>query len=259
MIMIDKLCYSSKLRYQSPFLKMGFSIGLLFLCVISRSIVVSLCILLLMGSLTVIRGGTSFKRYRHFMFVPLAFLLLSTVAIMVNLSPEPLSLVAIPVGRSYLTVSWAGFIQCVNLILTALAAVSCLYFLTLTTPLTDILLVLRKCKCPYLVIELMMLIYRFIFILFELASSLYHSQACRLGHKDLKTSWNSMGKLMAVLLVRAMQKSNRLFDAMESRCYNGTILVLEEHQAAAKKEIVAACVTVAILIGVAVICSYFGI
>ena len=93
------MCYSSKLRYQSPFLKMGFSIGLLFLCVISRSIVVSLCILLLMGSLTVIRGGTSFKRYRHFILVPLAFLLLSTVAIMVNLSPEPLSLVAIPVGQ----------------------------------------------------------------------------------------------------------------------------------------------------------------
>lgn len=259
MIMIDKLCYSSKLRYQSPFLKTAFSLGLLLLCVISRSMIVSLCIMLLMGSLTVVRGGTSFKRYRHLMLVPLVFLLLSTIAIMVNLSPEPLSRVAIPLGQSYLTVSWSGFIQCVNLTLTALAAVSCLYFLTLTTPLTDILLVLRKCKCPHLMIELMMLIYRFIFILLELASSLYHSQACRLGHKNLKTSWNSMGKLMAVLLVRAMQRSNRLFDAMESRCYNGTILVLEEHQTAAKSEIAAACVTVAALVAVAVICSYFHI
>lgn len=259
MIMIDKLCYSSKLRYKSPFLKTAFSVGLLILCVVSRSIVVSLLIMLLMGSLTVLVGGTSFKRYRHFMLIPLAFLLLSTIAIMVNLSPEPLSRVAIPFGQSYLTVSWEGFIQCVNLTLTALAAVSCLYFLTLTTPLTDILLVLRKCKCPHLIIELMMLIYRFIFVLFELASSLYQSQACRLGHKDLRTTWNSMGKLMAVLLVRAMQKSNRLFDAMESRCYNGTIIVLEEHHAAAKWEILAASLVAVALIAIAVVCSHFGI
>lgn len=236
MITIDKLCYSSRLRYKSPFLKAGLAVGLLLICVFARSIVLSCIILLLMGSLTVFVGGTSLKRYWHLLAVPLTFLLLSTAAIAVNLSPKPLSFFAVPLGRLYLTVSRAGVWQCIGLVSTALAAVSCLYFLTLTTPLTDILLVLRRCKCPYLMIELMMLIYRFIFVLLELAASLSQAQACRLGHKDLKTTWNSIGKLMAVLLLRAMQKSNRLYDAMESRCYNGVIRVLDEYHPAKKAE-----------------------
>lgn len=236
MITIDKLCYSSGLRYKSPFIKAGLAVGLLLICVFARSIALSLIILLLMGSLTVLVGKASLKRYWQLMLVPLAFLLLSTFAIAVNLSPMPLSSLAIPLGSLYITVSRAGVMQCLGLVSTALAAVSCLYFLTLTTPLTDILLVLRRCKCPYLIIELMMLIYRFIFVLLELASSLYRAQACRLGHKDLRTAWDSIGKLMAVLLLRAMQKSNRLYDAMESRCYNGVIRVLDEYIPAGKAE-----------------------
>ncbi|MEG2406820.1 MAG: CbiQ family ECF transporter T component, partial [Clostridiales bacterium] len=51
------------------------------------------------------------------------------------------------------------------------------------------------------------------------------------------TSCSSIGSLMAVLLIRSFQKSSRLFDAMESRCYTGKITVLEEEYITDKKEI----------------------
>ncbi len=170
--------------------------------------------------------------------IPLAFLFLSTLAIIVNFSRAPLDAFALSVGSYYITGSRASLAFAVQLIVTALASVSCLYFLSLNTPMTDILLVLRKIRCPELVIELMMLIYRFIFVLMEISSAISTAQDSRLGNKDFKTSLKSFGALASVLLIRAMKKSNALYDAMESRCYGGTIRVLDENYPPKGNEII---------------------
>lgn len=254
-MLIDKLCYSSKYRYKSPYIKSLFSIGTLLVCVFSRSIILSIFVLLIMWGLTVFGGGIPCGRYFKLMSIPLAFLLLSTIAIIVNISDIPLSWFAIPVGRSYITVSASGLLRGMQLILTALSAVSCLYFLTLTTPITDILLVLRTCRCPHIIIEMLLLIYRFIFVLMDLMLSIRRAQICRLGNKDMRTSLHAIGKLMAVLLVRAMQKSTRLYEAMESRCYHGALLVISEYTAATKRELAATLGWVIVLIAGAIFCS----
>ena len=252
MIIIDKLCYYSKLRYKSPYLKTALAMITLIIAVTARSVSVSLLIVAVMAYLTMIKGGTEPRRYCHFMAIPFTFLLLSSIAIAVNLSHTPLSVLSIPLGSWYLTVSFSGLYLVFKLIMTAMASVSCLYFLTLTTPLTDILMVLKRIHCPYLIIELMMLIYRFIFVLLDIAYQLRISQICRLGNKDRRTSWRSIGELMAVLLVRAMGRANDLYDAMESRCYDGIISVLEETAVTTKKEIAGVCLFAAMLTAVAV-------
>ena len=99
----------------------------------------------------------------------------------------------------------------------------------------DILDVLKKLHCPKLLIELMLLIYRFIFVLLHTASSISMAQECRLGNKDYKTALSSFGKLGSVLMIRAMSRSNRLYDAMEARCYDGEIRVLSETRPPKKK------------------------
>ena len=52
--------------------------------------------------------------------------------------------------------------------------------------MTDILEVLRKMRLPALLIELMMLIYRFIFLLLETASAIMTAQESRLGKPGLQ-------------------------------------------------------------------------
>ena len=225
MITIDKLCYHSKLRYE-----------------MSRSIAVACIVLAVTGILAVWKGGIPVSRYLRFLTVPLAFLFLSTIAIMFNIKKVPLDLFAIPVGNWYITASTDSFFYALQLILTALAAVSCLYFLSFTTPMPDILEVLRKLHCPGLLIELMLLIYRFIFILLDTASAISTSQNCRLGNKDYRTSLKSFGLLGSVLMIRAITRSNKLYDAMEARCYDGRIRVLSENQPPRKKSIAAIAV-----------------
>ena len=85
----------------------------------------------------------------------------------------------------------------------------------------------------------MLLIYRYIFVLLEIASNLRTAQNSRLGNKDYRTSLKSFGALASALFIRAIKKSNALYDAMESRCYDGTIRVLNETYPPAGKEIIA--------------------
>lgn len=238
MILIDKLCYLSKLRYVNPLEKFAFAMLTLIFCIVSRSIVMAILVLLVNGILTIKFGGIPYKRYNNLMLIPLAFLILSTVAIIVNISQNPLDAFAIPIGGFYITGGWTSIIHGVQLILTALAAVSSLYFLSLNTPMTDILTVLRKLKCPALIVELMLLIYRYIFVLLDIAYYISTSQKSRLGHKDFKTSIKSFGAMVSVLFIRAMKRSNALYDSMESRCYDGEIKVLVENYPLNKKNII---------------------
>lgn len=237
MIMIDKLAYSSKLRYKNPNLKAFLSIGSLIICVASSSFILSFIIMLTMGVLTVFFSKTSFLRYIKFMSIPCAFLILSTVAIIFNITNEPLDLFSLNIGSKFISISYSSLILGLNLILTSLASVSCLYFLILTTPFTDILLVFKNMHCPFIIIELMLLIYRFIFIVLDMANTILISQKCRLSNVNYKTSLKSMGEMLSVLLIKSLKKSSFLYDAMESRCYNGEIHVLYEHYPSKKIEV----------------------
>ena len=100
----------------------------------------------------------------------------------------PFDAAAVPLGTYYLTASYASIRKGIQMILTALASVSCLYFLSFNTPMTDVLSVLKKLHCPDLLVELMLLIYRYIFLLLDISFCISLSQDSRLGNRDLKTS-----------------------------------------------------------------------
>ena len=242
MLEIDKLCYMSKLRYVNAGEKCFFSLASVILCIVSRSIPAALLLLLASTYLTVKKGGISIKRWLKYMTLPLAFLLLGTGAILINISRTPLDAFALPLGSVYLTGSRAGALQAAQLILTALSSVSALFFLSFNTPMTDILGVLKACRLPRLFTELMMLTYRFIFPLLENASAMLLSQDARLGNRSLRTVLKSRGLLASMLFIRAMRQAGSLYDAMEARCYDGQIQVLEEQRPPRPREILSIAV-----------------
>lgn len=237
MILIDKLCYTSRLRYVNTMEKFAFSVITLLLVILSRSIAVSLLVLIVIGILTVGKGGISLSHYLKFMTVPLAFLFLSTAAVFVNISRTPLDAFAFPIGAWYITGSLCGLLKGARLIFTALASISCLYFLSLSTPVTDILAVLRRLSVPKLIIELMLLIYRYIFLMLDTASAITVSQNSRLGNKNIRIARKSFAAMISSVFVLSVRQSSALYSAMEARCYNGTIRVLAEDHPAKPSEI----------------------
>lgn len=258
MMMIDKLAYSSRLRCKSPYLKSALAVGTLLICVAARSFIVSFIVLAVMGCLTVFYSRASLSHYGRLMAAPLAFLAAGTIAIIVNVSEAPMDLVSIAVAGKYLAISQRSLLYGARLIAVSLAAVSCLYFLTLTTPMPDLIAVLRRIGCPWLIIELMIMIYRFIFVLLDMASAIMISQSCRLGNRSPRSAIKGMGLMLSVLFMRAMAKSSLLYDAMESRCYDGQIRVLGQSFMSTNGEKALTALFLAGLLAVAVLCRLAG-
>ena len=162
MIIIDKLCYRSKLRYVSAAEKLLYAVSSLMICVLTRSYAAALIVFIANGILTVGKGKIPLSCYVRLLMIPIVFLIVGTGAVFLNLSKVPMDAFAVPVGEIYITASRESAFWAVNLCITALAAVTCLYFLSLNTTMTDILGALRKMHMPRLLIELMMLIYSFL-------------------------------------------------------------------------------------------------
>ena len=230
MISIDKLSYISKLRKVNPMEKFIFAMVTLIICITLNNIIDSIIIVLLMSFIIVAIGKIPFINYVELMSLPLAFLIVGTVTIAINVVGNSndqifgFSIFQIKLGCTY-----ESSLIAARLFFKSLGSVSCLYFLTLTTPIFEVLSVLRKLKIPKLFVELMTLVYRFIFILLDTANTIYISQNSRLGYSTLKMGFNSLGQLIAVLFINSYKRSQNIYTAMESRCYDDEINLLESN------------------------------
>lgn len=235
---IDKFAYISGLKKVNPMEKFIFAMVTMIVCIALNNIIDSIIILLLMAMITVILGKMPLKTYIKLMSLPLVFLILGVITIAINVVANSEGLLfSFSIFSMKLGCTYESILTAIRLFLKSIASVSCLYFLTLTTPIFEVLSVLKKLKVPKLFIELMELIYRFIFVLLDTANMIYISQNSRLGYSTLKTGFSSLGKLITILFISAYKRSQDIYDAMESRCYDGDINLLENNYTYSYKNI----------------------
>ncbi len=229
MISIDKYAYSSKLKHTDPLQKVTFALLTLAVCLWADNLIISVAVIFIMGGMTVSRGGTPLRFYIKLLLLPVSFLIIGVSTVAVNISEQPESLLAaIPVAGIWIGVSNEGLQEAIKLFFKALGAVSCLYFLSLSTPMVDLLAALRRLRMPKLLVELMGLVYRFIFVLLETADTIYNAQNCRMGYSSLTAGYRSLGSLISMLFIKSYKRSDELYTALEARGYEGELNVLEE-------------------------------
>ena len=108
----------------------------------------------------------------------------------------------------------------------ALGALGCLYWLSLSTPLPEVLEVLRRVHVPGPVLDLAVLIYRYIFVMLDTAARMHISAASRLGYEGAGRSLRTTGLVYANLLGRSFGRARVCQQAMESRGWEGDIRFL---------------------------------
>ena len=227
MINIDSYAYSNNLKKIHPGEKSLFAMMTLVACLTSPTVITPLIVLTLMAGVIILKAGIPAKIFLQLMLVPLSFLLLSVVTIAFSISSNPFGFwIAQTVSGVTIGIRYLDLITAVQLFLRSLGAVSCLYFLALTTPMTEIITVLHRLKVPAIITELMMLTYRFIFVLMETAITIHRAQSSRSGYVSLKVSYRSLSRLFSALLGKVFVKSQELYNAMSARCYTGEIKVL---------------------------------
>jgi len=228
MFNIDKYAYSSKLRFQNPMEKLFCALLTLGVSVWADSIYISLLILCIMSWLTIKKGGTSPKIFLRLLLIPISFLIIGMIPIAFSISKDANRMVySFSVFQSYIGISKIGAMQAIKIFFRSLGAISCLYYLSINTPMIDLLSALKRLGCPRFLVELMGLTYRFIFIIFEISNTMFIAQSSRLGYSNLKNGFRSMGALVSTMFIRSYKHAEDLYTALEARGYNGELNVLE--------------------------------
>ncbi len=245
---IDHYAYASRMRGINPQFKATVAMGTLVLCIGADRFWVSVTVLLTMSAVIIWGGGLTFLKYLDLLKIPLGFLILGTIAIVIEFSSKPFGYVLFHGFGHYVWVSKAGGVTALKLVLKAVAALSAMYMLVLSTPASEVIGVLKHLRVPKLFIELMHMIYRFIFVMTDTQRLMKQAAVSRLGYRDFKTSCRSFGSSAGNLFVVSLKKASTYYDAMVARCYDGELLFLTEEKKVEQWQIVVALCYFAVLL-----------
>lgn len=225
---LDKYAHSNRLRNTNSYFKVLFAILTMVMSLISTSPVIPLIIALFIFYLIIFKAKISWKFYLKFLLVvPVAFGILTFIymALFFGVGPHVLEL-----GFFNLSVTSDGFNLGLLVFSRMLGGFSCLAFLALTTPVNELFSVLENFKIPKIVLEIAMLMYRYIFVFLNESLNMYHAQETRLGYTSFKKTYTSLGMLVSNLFIKTWVKGEHAYLAMESRCYDGSIKLLKNKE-----------------------------
>ncbi|MBC7972323.1 MAG: cobalt ECF transporter T component CbiQ [Verrucomicrobia bacterium] len=230
-LQIDTLAYTNRLRQLPPEHKLLFAITLLIITYCSRA-PIQLLITVWLGIWTVIYARIPALIYFRLLFITIGFWLTSLPAFVVSgVGLSNVSLVQPDVwqgvtwGNYYLYLSLHGIQQASAMAARAIASTACIYFIILTVPFTEILDVLRRVGCPPLLTELLLLMYRFIFVLLRTASEIWTAQQSRGGYRTWRLWMKSLGLLVGQLLRRTLENYRQVSQTLASRGFTGDFRV----------------------------------
>jgi cobalt/nickel transport system permease protein len=232
---LDDYAHSNGLKDTNSTFKVLFSLLTMIVCLVSTSPIVPLIITGFFFFLIVFKAKIPLKFYLKFIIVPFMFGLMTFIFMILffgMLDPW------FKINIINITVYKDGFNLGALVFARLLGGFSCLAFLALTTPMTEIFSLLENFKIPAVVLEIAMLMYRYIFVFMEEANNMYNSQKTRLGYLSLKGSFKSLGILASNLFIRTWIRGEQVYISMESRCYDGSIKTLKVQRGIGTKNMV---------------------
>ena len=116
-----------------------------------------------------------------------------------------------------------GLQRGLELALRIIGGMSALLFFSLTTPLPALMRAARFFRCPAMLVELTMIIYRYLFLLLEEGQRIRNAQVARLGYAGFRSGLSSSGVLGGMLILRTYDRAERNMVAMRSRGYQGVM------------------------------------
>ena len=185
----------------------------------------ALLVVLILSAVTFVGARVSVLRYLRVAAPPLLFLLISSLSLLISLDfGGSAAGISLHLAESdFSRIAQAGS--------RSLACLTALLFLALTTPLSDIISLLRRCKVPETLLDIMILCYRTLFVLSEAVHDTMTAQSARLGYTTMSISMRSLGGLISNLIVQVWQRSLALHIAAQARNNDGALRFLENRYA----------------------------
>jgi cobalt/nickel transport system permease protein len=226
--LLEDIAQKNGLREVNTHLKLAAGLGAILLCLLSSSFIPPLFIALVLTGAILFLAKVDAKTYGELFIVPLWFALMSVAGIILISGGQDLfwrwdilPFFSLSITRE--SINQGMFVFC-----RVLGGMSAMCFISLTTPMTDIFAVFRQCRVPETVIDLMMIIYRTIFILMDQVIQIYHAQVMRLGYSTWRESLHSFASLCGAAFIASWDSGEDLIRAMDARCYDGKFALLGE-------------------------------
>lgn len=232
MLLWETHAYTNRLCNIPPEQKVVFAGGTLLFALLAQPLVQGL-VFLWMSVLLMLYARIPWKTYGVMLVWPCAFLLPGLLPMTVSwTSAVDLAVVEDEVlagwrwGAYWIYVSRAGVAEALATAVRAVAATSCLYFVLLTVPFGQLLQVLRRWRMPVLVTELLLVMFRSVFVLLWTAGQIRMAQLSRGGNRGFRHGMRDLGRLIVRLFVRVREHTNQWSLGLLSRGYGGQLHVV---------------------------------
>ncbi|WP_075792166.1 cobalt ECF transporter T component CbiQ [Massilia putida] len=237
---IDDAAYASRWRHVAPSAKLLFASAGTAAAWIAHG-PGALALLAAASMLAALLGARVPPRtYVAVALAPCGFLLLSCLTMLVAPGTD---------GAWHWTPAALPFVA--RTALRSLAVLAALLGLVLTTPLPDLLALLRRLRAPELLLDLMALSYRMLFVLRQAWDEGVTAQSARLGHGGWRRAWRSTGLLAGQMAVQVWHRAAALQAAADARGYDGRLRFLPGAFPHARRDRLAALLAGAALMAVA--------
>ena len=210
-MLIDKISYRSLLKEINPAIKIFFMVITLTFLIVTDKKEVFLFNFILFNAIMVVFIKVKIKELLYLYIVP-AFFIFTTA----------LSLLWIK--KDVITFLFRSF-----------SSICVVYALICSTPISDFDYVFEKLKFPKIFRELFLLIYKFIFVLFDVKDKLLNAQNSRLGYVNYKSSLKSFSMLVAAIFRKTAYYNENSVKAVNSRLGKNFIFVHKKYKKVGKE------------------------
>jgi cobalt/nickel transport system permease protein len=223
---VDRSAHTNRWRRLPCLEKLVLTIGMMVAALTTASWLAEGAILIVMVGLALFSAGVAWRDLARAAAAPAGFVLVGTLAQAVSIRFGGAGPAFELTGEALANASFIA--------LRSLACIAALLTLALTTPLPDLLRLMRRAGLGRDVGDMALVMFRFIWLLLDCADRGRQSQLNRLGYVGHGRSFRSLGALMAALLPRALSRAQRLETGLLARGYDGDLRFISlEHPVSA--------------------------
>jgi cobalt/nickel transport system permease protein len=182
---------------------------------------------LLLGVVLASRLGVGFVLRRSLVALPFAL-----AAVTAMFSTPGQALLTMHVFGGELSITDAGVSRFVGILLKSWLSVQMAVVLTASTPFPALLRAMRSLRIPKVLVAITGFAYRYIFVISDEVLRMMRARAARSGTRSGRGGgsvfWRARvtGGMAGSLFLRSIERSERIYDAMVARGYDGEVRVL---------------------------------
>ena len=247
-MLIEQSAYANRWRKVAPAAKGAFALAGFVAAFAAATPRAALAVAALICLVTLVGARVAARRYLRVAAPALIFLAVSclSLAFSVNVDGQTSAFDLTPGGLQRVAEVGAR----------SLGALAALLFLVLTTPLIDLIALLRRLRTPEILLEIMVLCYRMLFVFSEAVHDTLTAQSARLGYASNRLALRSLGGFAANLTLQVWQRASDLHVAAQSRNNDGPLRFLEPAIANTRRDVQVASAAGCALVALALLLGW---